>query len=104
MAASLTVKRVYGPNGQEGWKSLMWAAGTVLWPMHGKRVIRLSTERTNKSTPYSLKHQQDALMFVARSRLACRRTAPITQRYYSASSMANRDYAVSNLFDIVEHS
>lgn len=59
-----------------------------------KRVIRLSTERTNKNAPTSLTHQQDALMLVARSRLVCRRTVPIVRRYYSASNMEKRDYAV----------
>jgi hypothetical protein len=60
-----------------------------------KRVIRLSTERTNKSAPESLAPQQDALMLVARSRLACWRPALIARRYHSALNMEKRDYAES---------
>jgi hypothetical protein len=73
--------------------------GTTLWGCRNDlvrawHVIRLSTGLTNKCTPQPVANPEDALMFVARSRLTHWRTAAIARRNYSHLSMEKRDYAV----------
>lgn len=84
---------------RRGWNDPLRKAGTAPVCTGHKRVIRLSTGISNKSTPQSLVHQQDALMFVVRSRFCCWRKIPIVRRSYGTSRMDGRDYAVGVLPD-----
>ena len=64
-------------------------------PARSVRHRLLADPRRTKVLHNLSSYQQDALMFIAQSRLCCLRPASIARFYHSAAKMEKRDYAVS---------